>query len=265
MTAGELAVVLAAVLCSIGFAALIVVLLRVLDTMRSLRAEVDIAARRDSAAAGRVAGIDRRCQSHDGRGSRRSRSIRSGARLGRGDQWCDGRWQPRRPRGAQHAGHQDRCAGHRHVAGGSPPAPQGTEIGMMKRVTWFVGGAVAGVAGAGIAKRKVKQAADASSAQQRRARHRMAGVRDAVGEGRRAMRAREVELRARLDGRATTLADDLDEGDEVLVDGGPVEPGQVIVLKQVRDRHDDRRRRGMIATLARRAACGTVARPGPHR
>ncbi len=40
MTAGELAVVLAAVLCSIGFAALVVVLLRVLDTMRSLRGEV---------------------------------------------------------------------------------------------------------------------------------------------------------------------------------------------------------------------------------
>ena len=40
MTAGELAVVLAAVLCCIGFAALIVVLLRVLDAMRSLRGEV---------------------------------------------------------------------------------------------------------------------------------------------------------------------------------------------------------------------------------
>jgi hypothetical protein len=40
MTAGELAVILAAVMCSIGFAALIVVLLRVLDTMRALRAEV---------------------------------------------------------------------------------------------------------------------------------------------------------------------------------------------------------------------------------
>ncbi len=40
MTAGELAVVLAAVLCSIGFTALVVVLLRVLDTMRSLRGEV---------------------------------------------------------------------------------------------------------------------------------------------------------------------------------------------------------------------------------
>jgi hypothetical protein len=40
MTAGELAIVLAAVLCSIGFAALVVVLTRVLDTMRSLRQEV---------------------------------------------------------------------------------------------------------------------------------------------------------------------------------------------------------------------------------
>ena len=40
MTAGELAIVLAAVLCSIGFAALVVVLTRVLDTMKSLRQEV---------------------------------------------------------------------------------------------------------------------------------------------------------------------------------------------------------------------------------
>lgn len=40
MTAGELAVVLAAVLCCIGFAALIVVLMRVLDTLKALRTEV---------------------------------------------------------------------------------------------------------------------------------------------------------------------------------------------------------------------------------
>ncbi len=40
MTAGELAIVLAAVLCSIGFAALVVVLSRVLETMKSLRQEV---------------------------------------------------------------------------------------------------------------------------------------------------------------------------------------------------------------------------------
>lgn len=40
MTAGDLVVVLAALLLSIGFAALIVVLMRVLDTVRDLRAEV---------------------------------------------------------------------------------------------------------------------------------------------------------------------------------------------------------------------------------
>jgi hypothetical protein len=41
MTAGDLAVTLAAVLCAIGFAALIVVLMRVLDTLKSLRTEVE--------------------------------------------------------------------------------------------------------------------------------------------------------------------------------------------------------------------------------
>ena len=45
MTAGDLAVVLAALLCALGFAALVVVLVRVLDTLRVLRAEV--ASRRD--------------------------------------------------------------------------------------------------------------------------------------------------------------------------------------------------------------------------
>lgn len=40
MTAGELVVVLAALLCSIGFTALVVVLMRVLDTLRDLRDEV---------------------------------------------------------------------------------------------------------------------------------------------------------------------------------------------------------------------------------
>ena len=40
MSAGELGIVLAAVLCSIGFAALVVTLWRVLDAMRNLRAEV---------------------------------------------------------------------------------------------------------------------------------------------------------------------------------------------------------------------------------
>ena len=42
MTAGDLALILAATLLAFGFAALIVVLLRVLDTLRILRSEVDL-------------------------------------------------------------------------------------------------------------------------------------------------------------------------------------------------------------------------------
>ncbi len=41
MTASELAMVLATVLCAIGFAGLIVVLVRVLDSLRSLRSEIE--------------------------------------------------------------------------------------------------------------------------------------------------------------------------------------------------------------------------------
>jgi hypothetical protein len=112
---------------------------------------------------------------------------------------------------------------------------------VIKRLTWFVSGAVAGVAGAGLAKRKVKQAANRLTPAN--VVHGLTGrVRDALSEGRLAMRAKESELHARYDGRVSTLADDLEEGDEVLVDGRPVEPGQVIVLKQVRDRPRDRRR-----------------------
>jgi hypothetical protein len=112
---------------------------------------------------------------------------------------------------------------------------------MMKRLTWFAGGVVAGAIGAGQAKRKVKAVASELTPVQvaRRAsdrvRRRGHDVAEAVREGRRAMRLKEVELRARVDGRVTTLADELDDDAEVLVDGRPVEPGQVIVLRQVRD------------------------------
>jgi hypothetical protein len=114
---------------------------------------------------------------------------------------------------------------------------------MMKRVTWFVGGAVAGAAGAGAVKRKVRaKASELSPANV--ARGVRSRVSEAVRDGQRAARAKEAELRARLDGRGATLADTLDEGDEVLVDGMPVEPGQVIVLKQVREQQGRRTRRG---------------------
>ena len=112
---------------------------------------------------------------------------------------------------------------------------------MIKRMTWFVSGAVAGLAGAGMAKRKFKQAA--THLTPKNVVHGVtARVRDSIVEGRVAMRAKEAELRARLDGRVVRLVDDLEDGDEVLVDGVPVEPGQVIVLKQIRDRDSDRRR-----------------------
>lgn len=64
MSAGDLAVTLAALLCAIGFAALIVVLVRVLDTLKSLRGEVEslrqetrplLAELRDSTAEARTA------------------------------------------------------------------------------------------------------------------------------------------------------------------------------------------------------------------
>jgi hypothetical protein len=41
MSAGDLAVTLAALLCAVGFTALIVVLIRVLDTLKALRVEVE--------------------------------------------------------------------------------------------------------------------------------------------------------------------------------------------------------------------------------
>ncbi len=113
---------------------------------------------------------------------------------------------------------------------------------MIKRLTWFVGGAVAGVAGVGVAKRKMKQAATHLTPKHI-VRSMNDRLHDAFSEGRRAMRSKELELRGRLDDNARTLADHLDDGDEVLVDGRPVAPGQVIVLKQVRDRNGDNRRR----------------------
>ena len=113
---------------------------------------------------------------------------------------------------------------------------------MMKRLTWFVGGAAAGIAGASVAKKKVKAVA-AEMAPSNVAKKATGRVRDAVNEGKRAMRSKEAELRARLDGRAHTLADDLDEGDTVLVDGQPVAAGQVIVLRQVREQHEATARR----------------------
>lgn len=120
---------------------------------------------------------------------------------------------------------------------------------MIKRLLWFTGGLVAGALGMGAAKKKVKTVAGELAPAQvvkragDSARQRGRWVSDALAEGRVAMRAKERELRARLDGRVTSLADELDDVDTVLVDGRPVEPGQVIVLKQVKADGQRSRRR----------------------
>ncbi len=110
----------------------------------------------------------------------------------------------------------------------------------MKRLTWFVTGVAAGAAGTGYATRKVKQTAaqlaPSSVARGAADRAKRAGLQvvDAVKEGRAAMQAREDELKARRDARIASIDDHLDPGDQLLVDGRPVESGRVIVLKQRR-------------------------------
>jgi hypothetical protein len=109
----------------------------------------------------------------------------------------------------------------------------------MRRVTWFVSGALAGAAGVGYAKRKVRATAAQLAPSQvasnavARARDRVGELADALREGRTAMRMKEAELRAVRDGRPEALAPELLPGDQLLVDGRPVEPGRVIVLRQV--------------------------------
>jgi hypothetical protein len=108
----------------------------------------------------------------------------------------------------------------------------------MKRITWFVGGAVAGATSTAYAARKVKrtarQLAPTNVARQtvERVKRRSRAVAEAVKEGRDVMRQREDELKARRDGRLEQLADHLEPGDQVLVDGRPVESARVIVMRQ---------------------------------
>jgi hypothetical protein len=58
-----------------------------------------------------------------------------------------------------------------------------------------------------------------------------ARVADAAREGVAAAQRRERELRAERDGRLVRLSEYLVDGDEVVVDGEPVDSGRVIVLR----------------------------------
>ena len=108
---------------------------------------------------------------------------------------------------------------------------------MMKRVTWFAAGAAAGAAGASYAKRKVMEKASqvtptvVARGAVDRARRTGRTVAEAMREGRSAMRQHEDELRARRDGRLTSLDEHVGPRDQVYVDGVPVESGRVIVMR----------------------------------
>jgi hypothetical protein len=109
---------------------------------------------------------------------------------------------------------------------------------MMKRVTWFAGGVAAGIAGAGYAKKKVKEAASNVAPGQvaktavSKARAKTRDIADAVREGRTVMSQHEDELRAKREGRLESLEDHVEPGDKVFVDGQPVHSGRVVVMRQ---------------------------------
>ena len=109
---------------------------------------------------------------------------------------------------------------------------------MMKRVTWFAGGLVAGLASAGYAKKKVKETAAQMAPTQiaksaaDSVRSRTRDVADAVRECRQVMKHTEDELRARREGRLVSLDEHVAPGDQVYVDGVPVESGRVIVMRR---------------------------------
>jgi len=110
----------------------------------------------------------------------------------------------------------------------------------MKRITWFVAGTAAGAAGASYAARKVRRTAaqlapsNVARGAATRARRGGRNMVDAIREGRSAMRMKEDELKARRDARVEPVDSRLQPGEQLLVDGQPVESGRVIVLKQRR-------------------------------
>ncbi len=113
---------------------------------------------------------------------------------------------------------------------------------MIKRFVWFVTGSISGALAVVVTRRRVKRQVarvtelapvkvvrEATGSVRRTA----ADVGDALREGRDAMRTKEAELKARAEGRAESLDEALGNEDAVLVDGEPIEPGRVVVLRQI--------------------------------
>lgn len=125
---------------------------------------------------------------------------------------------------------------------------------MIKRLVWFVSGAVAGVGGVVFAGKKVRRTVTELTPVKvvnraaKSTKSRFDSIADAWSAGKDAMHDKEHELKARRDGRFDSLSSDsrlepLQPGDEILVDGERVEPGRVIVLRQVDEPQKIRRSR----------------------
>lgn len=125
---------------------------------------------------------------------------------------------------------------------------------MIKRFMWFVSGVVAGVGGVVFTGRRVKRKVVSFAPVKvvgratEATRSRLGRIGDAYREGRDAMREREDELKARRDGRLEQLStvepiDPLGPDDQILVDGRRIEPGRVIVLRQMDETPARHRRR----------------------
>jgi hypothetical protein len=106
---------------------------------------------------------------------------------------------------------------------------------MMKRITWFTSGLLAGLTGAWYGSRKLKEKAESlkpvnvARDAANRVRDRVDDVVDAIREGRTAMHDKELELR--------TVHDRDGSSSEVV----SVEPGRVVVLRSVDGRGPGRR------------------------
>ncbi len=289
MSAGDLVLVVAAVLCAIGFAALVVVLLRVLDTLRDVRREVDqlrmettplireLLATTDEARAtvdearADLERFDRVLGSAeaigDAVGGRVARTTFSAPMI-KATELRPGHLADDRPASRRRPTHVDRAGGgalhraRRHTTLGEPDTME--ETSMMKRVTWFAGGVVAGIASAGYAKKKVKEtASQVAPAQLARSaassvRSKTSDVVDAIREGRQVMKHTEDELRARREGRLTSLDEHVAPGDQVFVDGVP---------GRERPRHRDapQRAHDPVVTTPLVAALRTRLRPDQVR
>ena len=143
---------------------------------------------------------------------------------------------------------------------------------MIKRFVWFVGGTIAGVTGTLVAgrrvKRRVRTLAPVRVVQETTSslRRRVADLGEAIDEGRQVMQAREAELRARVDGRVSSLSDvdrPISDRDALLVDGEPVEPGRVVVLRDVNEERPRRRR--CSARRSHRTTTSSRSRSRHHR